>query len=102
MAEAPRKMIIDHAHGLHKGINDCRPDKPETAFLEVFGNRFTQWCRCRNVSHFPPAVLHRLAVGEAPQIVGESVLLHDLQIGLGVADRRLYLAAMADNVAIQQ
>jgi len=36
-------MIIDHANGLHEGVEDNGADKFEAAFFEVLGNLFRQF-----------------------------------------------------------
>ena len=35
-------MIIDHADGLHEGVDDGGTDEGETAFLEVFADLFRE------------------------------------------------------------
>lgn len=38
IAKAIDSMVIDHADGLHKGVNNCWPDEAEAASLERFAH----------------------------------------------------------------
>lgn len=38
ISKAINGVVIDHAHGLHKGVNDGRTDEAEAPFLQIFAN----------------------------------------------------------------
>jgi len=61
--EARRAMIVDHACGLHKCVDDDRADKFEAAFLELLRHFNREGClRCNRAF-----VMDRLAAHDAPE-----------------------------------
>ena len=61
-------MIIHHAHGLHKGIADRRPDKGESSFLQIFAHGIGLGGIRRNFMYIVPCVLHGFTIDETPDI----------------------------------
>ena len=73
-------MIVDQAHRLHERVDGGGADEAPAALLEVAGEG--------------------LRVVITPDEVGEGLLLGELDRALGVVDRRLDLAAVADDAGV--
>src|SRR5690348_2230110 len=70
VARASYLMIIDHAHGLHDGIDDHGPAELEAALAHVLGDLFRQLRLRLNIPPMVELVHDRLVADEAPDIVG--------------------------------
>src|SRR5450631_2988061 len=101
MAKAGHQMVIDHAGGLHEGIDDGRADKFESARRQFLGYLGRQWRRCRHAGGGLEVVDLRPAVDEIPQEFREAgAVFHDLEIALRARDRTLDLGAVADDAGV--
>ncbi len=101
MAKAAGQMIVDHADGLHVGIENGAAQKPEAQLFHLAGDGIGE----RRVGgHFPngfPVVDERTPVGEAPDPVAESaVARRRFQKDPGVVYRAFDFAAVADDACI--
>jgi hypothetical protein len=75
---AAEQMVIDHAHGLHEGVNDRWADKFESARGEFFGQFDRQFRLGRDLLHVLQTIDFRPAIDEIPQELGKSgPVLHD-------------------------
>src|ERR1700733_6467052 len=82
MAVAGDEMVVDHADGLHEGIDDGRAAELEAALRQFLGHGARHRRLCRNLSHSAIAVDLRLAVDEAPQQLGKArTLFHHVKPG---------------------
>jgi hypothetical protein len=54
MSETTDDMIVYHADSLHEGITNCRADKLEPFFLQVFAHGFRLRSACGNIRHLFP------------------------------------------------
>ena len=68
------EMVVDHAGRLHEGVDDRRPDEARAARLEVLGDRLRDVGLGRNLARRFALAVDRLAVDEAPQMLGEPAL----------------------------
>src|SRR5450631_138452 len=101
MAKAGHQMVVDHAGGLHEGIDDGRADKLESARRQFFRYLDRQRRRCRHAGGGLEVIDLRPAVDEIPQEFREAgAVLHDLEIALGACDRALDLGAVADDAGV--
>ena len=94
-------MVVDHAGSLHCGIQYGGPNEGESAFFhilaETIGNRAVDGYTGRR----RPAILHRFAVHEIPDIAGEAAaVLLDPQKGLSVLSRAKNLQTVANNLRV--
>src|SRR5210317_742914 len=94
-------MIVDHAGGLHVGINNRAADKLETALPEVARQRI-RFFRCRrNLVHPLPSILDRAVADEAPYVVAESVkFLPDVEKRPSIADGCINLEPISNDPGI--
>jgi len=89
IAETIYRMVIDHAHGLHKSVNDSRADEAETTLLQILTYCFRQLCFGRQLRHRLPGVVDGLAVHKPPSIGIEAAKLFlYLEKSPGVFDRQ--------------
>ena len=96
-------MIVDHAGGLHVGIDDGGADEAEAPFFQVLGNQVRQFRLCREFFHGLPAVLYGLAVDKIPDVVIEGAeLLPHLDKSPGVLHRRADLEPVAHDAGVVQ
>ena len=103
VTEAVRRVVVDHARGLHVGIHDGRTDEGEAAFLHVLAQSVRNLAGCGHVAHRPPAVLHGCMFDKAPDVVGETAYLFlDGEKGPRILPRAENLEAIADDAWIQQ
>ena len=66
--EAIRRMVIDHADGLHKRIADRRSHERKTSFLEIFAHGFSFRCLRRDLFEFSPGILDCSIAHKPPDI----------------------------------
>ena len=92
--EAALEMVVDHARRLHERVHRRRADESEAAPLQLLRERRRLGRRSREIAHpgRPPRARRR---SEPPDEVRQA--LAELERGDGVPDRRLDLAAMADD-----
>jgi hypothetical protein len=99
------EVVVHESHRLHEGVDGSRTDEPPAAPLEVL----RELPRFRCLGHLEesvPGQPARSGVGlrlAAPDVGGERALfLHELDGPRGVVDRRLDLAAVADDPGVAQ
>src|SRR5260370_21447275 len=101
MAKAGHQMVVDHAGGLHEGIDDGRADEFESARGQFFRYLDRQRRRRRHAGRGLEVIDLRPAVDEIPQEFREArAVLHDLQIAVRAGDRALDLGAVADDAGV--
>ena len=92
---AALEVVVDQAHRLHEGVDRRGPDEAPAAPLQVLRQRDRLGRLARAARGRPPVGL------EAPDVRGERALLLDQLDGApGVVDRRLDLAAVADDPGV--
>ena len=85
------------------GIDDCGTDERETASLHVLADGVGQVRGGGQLVHRPPAVLDRLTIDKAPDIIGErpECGLY-LKEGAGILAGAVHLEAIADDGRVLQ
>jgi len=68
-------MIVDHAGGLHEGVDDGAADEAEAALLHVFGNIVRYFCCCLYVFKFLDLVNYWFATNKTPDVFVETTKL---------------------------
>ena len=95
-------MVIDHAGGLHEGVDRRWTAKSKSFLLQRFGHCGARWCLPRNVLHAFDRILLRYSVNEIPQECRQAHTFAKSQIGLRIIDRGLDLATVANDPGILQ
>ena len=95
VAKTADEMIVDHARGLHEGINGRRPDEAEAFGLQSLGDALWTVGVSAGTVLKEPAVDLRAAVDEVPQERREARALLQLQVGPCVVDGGLDLQPVA-------
>src|SRR5438445_404329 len=96
-------MVIDHSHGLHKGIADRRANKLETALEQIFAHR-VRFGSFRG-NHFKgfPGVVDWFAADELPDVSIETAKFFlDRQKSVRVLDCRSDFQAVSNYARISQ
>ena len=94
-------VVVDQPHRLHEGVARRRPDEAEAALAQILAQR-DRGCRLRGQRAADGRRRQRRRL-EAPDVGGEAAeLLLDLERPLGIVDRRVDLAAMADDAGVLQ
>jgi tellurite resistance protein TerC len=102
MPEAPDDMIVDHAAGLHVGVDDHRTEELETALFQVLGIGHGDLGLGRDVTSLALG-LQGLALHESPLIPGEAAeLLLDFQEPAGVVERGFQFEPIAHDTRVFQ
>ena len=94
-------MVVDHAAGLHKGVDDGGAYEGHASFLEVFaeGGRYGRFGL--HFAHRWPVGLERASVYERPEVGVESAeLFLDFQYDVRVFDGGVYFEFVADDARI--
>ena len=101
VSKTVRSVVVDHAGGLHVGINDRGPDKTETAPLEVFRNSLRQCCFRGQLFEGLPGILQWFTVHEIPYVFVEgSEFFPDPQKSPSIVDCGIGLEGVADDSGI--
>src|SRR5262245_24214287 len=94
-------VVVDHAGGLHEGIDDARPDEFESAPRQLLRHRARNRRFRRHLGCRTETIDLRLAVDEVPDQPREAgALLHRVEIGARGEDRALDLHAVAHDAGI--
>src|SRR6266508_386333 len=102
MPMAFHQMVVDHAGGLHEGVDDGRPAELEAAARQLLRHRPRHRGLGRNLRRRPVAVDLRFPVEEAPQQAGEARLfLHHVEIGARGEHRAFDLHAVAHDAGVE-
>jgi len=103
VAETIDNVVIDHAHGLHVGVDDGRPDEVETPTLEVLAEPRRLLGDSGDLRERRKVILPWLSSDESPLVGGEATqLVLELQEGLGILDGGLDLQPVADNAWVSK
>src|SRR5581483_800119 len=101
VAMAFHQMIVDHADGLHKGIDDGRSAKFESAPREFLRHVARGFRFRRNLCHAAKTVHLRLAAGDIPKERGKSrSFLHDIEPGARRKHRSFDFRAVAYDACV--
>ena len=92
--EAAVEVVVDHPGRLHERVHRRRADEPEAAPLQLLRERRRLGRRRREIAH-PGRPTRPRRRREPPDEVGQAA--GKLERGDGIPDRRLDLAAMADD-----
>jgi hypothetical protein len=98
MPEAGGAVIIDHADGLHEGIDNGASDKFESPLFQIptHGVGFLAGGWQNGIGC--PAVNDRFAIYEGPKMITEAAeFLHDFQIRLGIGDGGFDLQSISND-----
>src|SRR5579863_6928878 len=102
MAEAAHHMIIDHAYGLGKGVNNHWAAEIEAALLELLGQAFAHFGLGRNLV----AAFEMIDLGFSPDMFPDQfaeaagLFFLDLQPQARTLDRSLDLGPASDDAVI--
>src|SRR5437868_2663614 len=104
MAEAAGEMVIDHAGGLGKGIDNHRAAEIEAALFELLGQAFAHLGLGGDLPAALEAIDLRLAADMLPDHLAKAAgfLFLDLQPKPGALDGGLDLGAAADDAVIPE
>src|SRR6516225_45092 len=101
--KAGARMVVHHADGLQKGIDDGRADEAEAALAEVLGDAVAEERACRQPAARTGTVDHRLAVHVGPQVAIERPeLALDRKERPRIGHGRLDLQAITHDTRIAQ
>src|SRR5258708_10398302 len=101
MTEAAGQVIVDHADGLHPGVDDHRAHELEALGLQRLGDLFGQRRLGRNLADLGKVVLQGLAAGEAPAKLREILArVPHGEIDLGGLDSGVDLGVGADDAGV--
>src|SRR5579871_544761 len=103
MPETIDQMVVDHPHGLHKGVADRAAHEREATPLQVLTHGVRFRGLGRDLPDRPPGVLLRLVANESPNVLVEraEVSLHG-QERLGILGGGLDLQPVADDPGVCQ
>jgi hypothetical protein len=103
VSEAIDGVIIDHAHGLHEGIADGRPDEFEASAQQISAQGIRLRRARGNLLGRSPPVHPRCATDEAPHVgVKTPELALYRKEGLRIAHGTLDLESVANNARIPE
>ena len=98
---AANHVIVDHADGLHEGVNDGGADEFEAAAEKFFGHGARQFRFGRNLFHAAKAIDFGAAVDEIPEKFREAGAVFDyVEPGAGGADGAFDFQTIADDSGI--
>jgi hypothetical protein len=96
-------MIIDHPHGLHKGIADGRSYETKALFLQVVAHDIGLFGSGGNLFQSLPVIDNRLVVHELPDVrIEASVLPLNLQESSGIPHRSVDLQSVTNYARVGQ
>ena len=103
VAETVRRMVVDHADGLHERVADGGSNEPEAppakGFAQGLGERRCGW----HFLHGLPSILDGGTAHESPDVgIKAPKFLLQAQEGAGVPDSRRHLLAVADDAGVAQ
>src|SRR6476646_4350470 len=94
-------MIVHHSGSLHQRVTNGRPDKFESAPLEVAAHCIGFRCARGHLSHPTPAILLRLAADKTPKIsVKAPKLLPNGEKGFRILDSRSNLEPVSHDPGV--
>ena len=96
-------MVVNHTDGLHEGVADRAPDKPEASFLEILTHGLRdRRCGGYFISAFP-RILNRLAIHKPSDIGIKTVeLLLYFKEGFGVGNCGFDFQSITDDALVTQ
>src|SRR6267142_4588974 len=101
VAEAGDEVVIHHAHRLHEGIADGRPDEAEATRRQGVAHRVGFTGARREVAERAAVILFGSPAHEAPEKRAERpVRCRELEERAGVRYRRMHLLAVAHDAGV--
>ena len=103
MSEAIGGVIVYEAGRLHVCVDDGAAYESKSASLQIVGKGVTLGSSGRHLRHILPSIDLGRSAHELPDVrIKRTVLLLNLEKGLGIGDRRRDFQAVPDNPGILQ
>ena len=94
-------MIVDHAGRLHQRVADGRAHELESALHQITAHGVGLGCARRQLSHFSPTILLRLAAHKTPEVNVEAAeLFQEREKRFRILDRCRNLEPVPDDPGV--